>query len=332
MSRKSSDALRIVLRVLMVAAVVVLCAYGLQRFNWKQVGHALAGTRIELILVASFMSFVVLFCKASRWDVMLPKGHGISRLRLMWYLIVSYAASIILPARAGEAVRVVVLQQRHAVPAGASVGLVVAEKLFEVLAFVFVLAPLPLLIPLPRGVGMTLAGLAIAAVVALLLSIPLARRLRRDEAPSLFRRFAGGAAALMSLRPFLWTVLWSVLAYLADLLSIVLALAAVGIDATPAMPLCVLLGVNLAIAIPSTPAGVGAFEAGAIAGLSLTGVPAERGVVLAVAYHAMQVLPTLLIGLTGIKLIDTRSRASSPAPAPEVEDQDKKREPGSGPR
>ena len=66
MSRRSSDVLRIVLRILMVVAVVVLCAYGLQRFNWKQVGHALASTRIELIVAASFMSFVVLFCKASR--------------------------------------------------------------------------------------------------------------------------------------------------------------------------------------------------------------------------------------------------------------------------
>jgi uncharacterized membrane protein YbhN (UPF0104 family) len=75
--------------------------------------------------------------------------------------------------------------------------------------------------------------------------------------------------------------------------------------------LLVLLSLNLAIAVPSTPAQVGAFELGASAPLALLGVPPERALAFALLYHVMQALPTTLAGLPLLRAV-RRSEGSRP--------------------
>jgi uncharacterized membrane protein YbhN (UPF0104 family) len=74
--------------------------------------------------------------------------------------------------------------------------------------------------------------------------------------------------------------------------------------------LFVLLTLNLAIAAPSTPAQVGAFELGTVAALRLLHVPEEHALAVAVLYHLTQVIPVTLLGLPDLLLI-TRARAAA---------------------
>jgi hypothetical protein len=48
---------------------------------------------------------------------------------------------------------------------------------------------------------------------------------------------------------------------------------------------------------------VGAFEAGAVAGLRAMSVPMGPALAFALLYHVMQVAPVLLAGLSGVRLI-----------------------------
>jgi uncharacterized protein (TIRG00374 family) len=92
-------------------------------------------------------------------------------------------------------------------------------------------------------------------------------------------------------------VLWSCLADLSDASVLGLCLHAVGVPLGPASWLVVLLAVNLAILVPSTPGHLGVLEGAAAAALVALGVPAERALAGAVLYHAIQIGPSTALGL-----------------------------------
>ena len=74
----------------------------------------------------------------------------------------------------------------------------------------------------------------------------------------------------------------------------------------------VLIGVNLALAIPSPPASLGNFELGAGSALVAFGGSTERAAAFAIGYHAMQLLPTLIMG--GLMLSAFRKPKVLPLP------------------
>jgi len=67
--------------------------------------------------------------------------------------------------------------------------------------------------------------------------------------------------------------------------------------------LLVLLTLKVAIAVPSTPASVGAFEIGAVVSLELLGVPRSSALAFALVYHAIQVVPLAFISLAELPLV-----------------------------
>ena len=86
---------------------------------------------------------------------------------------------------------------------------------------------------------------------------------------------------------------------------------------SPALAAVVLLGINLAVALPSMPAGVGSFESGAVLVLVLSGMSKEVGVAVALLYHVVQVVPVTLTGLvvawkTGVRLERLSTAESEP--------------------
>jgi uncharacterized membrane protein YbhN (UPF0104 family) len=98
------------------------------------------------------------------------------------------------------------------------------------------------------------------------------------------RRLLGTMALLL--------VMWTL-----DLGQVMAVLYAVGVDLPVAGGILVLFTLNLTIAVPSTPAQVGALEVGALVGLNLLGVPHEAGLAFALLYHATQVIPLVAAGL-----------------------------------
>jgi uncharacterized membrane protein YbhN (UPF0104 family) len=77
---------------------------------------------------------------------------------------------------------------------------------------------------------------------------------------------------------------------------IVLTGRALGLAIGFPLAIVLLLGINLALVLPSMPAGAGVFEAGATLVLLIAGFGKEDAVAFAVLYHAVQVIPVTLIG------------------------------------
>jgi uncharacterized membrane protein YbhN (UPF0104 family) len=92
-----------------------------------------------------------------------------------------------------------------------------------------------------------------------------------------------------------------------------LALAAFGLPHGVAQAMLVLFGVNLAMALPSPPASLGNFELGAGTALVAFGGSSEKAAAFAIGYHAMQLLPTMIMG--GLMLTFFRKPKLLPLPA-----------------
>jgi uncharacterized membrane protein YbhN (UPF0104 family) len=94
-----------ILRVVLALGVIALCALFFRQIDWHALSEALRGADLNLVLLAAAINFVHIAAKSERWRVMLRPMRVIGALRAYYYLIVSYAASIVLPGRAATTCR-----------------------------------------------------------------------------------------------------------------------------------------------------------------------------------------------------------------------------------
>jgi uncharacterized membrane protein YbhN (UPF0104 family) len=307
---------RQLLRVASALLVVGLLALLIHKVDWTQVGLALEHAKLGYIALAVILNFVNLACKTARWRTLLLPIRPVRFSRLFHYLIMSYAASALVPARAGEALRVFLLRKRDGVPAVDSVGVIVVEKLFELIGLLLVVSPIPLLLMVPRWVARSTIGLTAGGLLGVALIMLIGARQAPEGVALRWQGLRRGAAFLRNPQRVAESIGWSVAAYLIDALEIWFVLRALSIDVPWATPALVLLGANLAIIIPSTPGQFGALEAGVVAVLAIVHVPTAPALAFALVYHVSQLLPIVLVGLSGVRMMgEVRGVPSPPEPA-----------------
>jgi uncharacterized membrane protein YbhN (UPF0104 family) len=296
-----SPRLALALRVLAIAAITVGLWWFIHAMDFATLGHAFAAARLWPLVLAAALNFACLWAKAVCWRVMLAPRHQVGTLRLFRVTIATFAASAIAPARAGEVLRVWTLKRREGVPVADTAAVAVAEKLLDGLTIVMLVAPVPWLVPgLPSWVATAIAGCAaigIALFIGLVIAIGRVGPVDPSAPGTLVRRFLSGMHVLRNPRRLLGTMAILLVIWTLDLCQVMSVLYAVGVDIPIAGALLTLFTLNLTIAVPSTPAQVGALEVGALAGLDLLGVPREAGLAFALLYHATQVIPLVAAGL-----------------------------------
>jgi uncharacterized membrane protein YbhN (UPF0104 family) len=286
------------IRIFAIAALAVGLWWFARRIAFDKLEAALRKAKLWPLVIAASLNFVCLWGKAACWRVMLAPRHQVSTLRLFRYTIAAFTASAITPARAGEVLRVWLLKRRDGVPAADSTAVAVAEKLLDVITMLILVAPVPWLLPdLPSWIA---RGIAIGAVIAIALFLVLVIAIGRmdpTKPPTLVRRFLTGMHVLRSPKRLLGALGALFLVWAADLGMVMAVLHAVDVHLPIAGGLLILFMLNLAIAVPSTPAQVGALEGGAVAALLLLDVGREIALVFALLYHALQVIPLIAAGL-----------------------------------
>ena len=305
------------LRIALGATVFSACVWFVRGLPLRSLWQALSSASLPLVLAAATLNLVQVGFRAAVVRTLLLPVRVVPLSRLYRYSLTTFAANNVLPGRAGEIVRVYLLRNREGVPTAAAVALALVEKAFEVLAMLLVVAPAPLLLPgLPRSVALAVKLLALGGVVVWVAAWLLARSVR-DPAPGQaegwFSRLARGAQIIRRPRLALVALGFSVAGWVTDAVEVWLVLQAVGIDVPWAAAQLTLLVLNLAIAIPTTPAALGPFEAAAVGALALLGVPMAPALAFALIYHGMQIIPVTLLGAPGLRL--ARAATASAAAA-----------------
>ena len=228
-----------------------------------------------------------------RWQQLLRAlGHRLPWRYAMTLLLSGWFVSALLPARAGDLLRIAILgipNPKHAaVPVADSIGSIVLERALDLVALVvlgagFGFALLRTTMPgwVVAAYGVTILLLGVAAV-ALLLAPALLHWLRRWSAQPLWQRAIALAGQLVqSLQTVgrspmiaLQVIGQSLYIWLCDALLMWTVLKAMGVDAPLASITFVALTVDIFAAIPLTPGGIGQIEAVNMALLALLPLPA----------------------------------------------------------
>ena len=298
MSTVAQRRLALALRVVAIAAIAACLWFFVRGMEWNKLGHELAGATLWPIAIAMGLNFTCLFGKALCWRIMLAPRYIVSLARLFRYTIAAFAASVIAPARAGEVLRLWTLKRRDGVPVAESAAVAVAEKLLDGVTMLILVAPVPWLLPgLPAWVGRAMFACAVLAVVLFIVVYVAVGRIGDGTPRSWLARFVGGMHVVRSPQRLIASMASLFLTWFADFGMVTLIAYAVGIPMPLPAGLLVLFTLNLTIAIPSTPAQVGALEVGVLAAMKLLHVPDEPALAFALLYHAIQVIPLIIVGL-----------------------------------
>ena len=236
--------------------------------------------------------------RAERWQRLL-EDEGATPPRADTYALtcVGYMGNNVVPARAGDAVRVVLMTPRGATSARSVVGTLLAERLLDVgvLVVLFVVVGWGLLGKVGSGKVEIVAAAAATAIVLAAAGWRLVRRNERLHAlvapiasATLGLRRAHHGLRLLGLTLVVWSIetgVWMATA------------AAIGFGMNPLEGLYIVALASVFSMIPSGPAYAGTQDAAAIVGLKAVGGTGAQAVAYIVMLRFVIVVPITIVGL-----------------------------------
>lgn len=312
------------LRTLIVAGLAVgLLGLFLRGADFDQVWAELTRGRIDLLLLSLVATMVNYALRSLRWQYLLA-GLGRTRFSVAFRAtVIGFAASFLLPARAGEFLRPYVLAKNEKLSATAAFATVVLERVFDmatvlVMFAVFLLTAEPALRQsdpvtyraLQIG-GLTAAAATLAVMVAFYFlagrpeaigrwSARIERRLPKrlaDLVEGLAQTFALGLGAVRRPQQLLLVFAWSFPLWISIAIGIWLVSRAFYVDLPPMGAVLVMTLLVVGVAVP-TPGSIGGFHMFyQIAVMSFYHASKEKAVSAALVLHAVSFVPVTLLGI-----------------------------------
>jgi|SRR5438067_3061881 len=291
--------------------VVAICVVVFARsIRWGSVREAFAAADGRLLAIAAALWIGSTACQGTRWYALVRAVAKPAWRSVIACYYVGQAGSSVLPMRAGEAVRIELLARRTGLSRAVALGTVAIDHTVNGCVMFLLAATLPLFLPVPVWTRVVVwAGVPIAFGLVLVM-LRLARDPTAHPGASKFRRsldrLRGGLVGLRRPRSVLGAFAAAIAAWILEIGTTSCALAAFHLPHGIAAGMAILFGVNLALAIPAPPANLGNFELGAGFALVALGGNKDAAAAFALGFHALQILPVLVIG--GISLLAFRGR------------------------
>jgi uncharacterized protein (TIRG00374 family) len=315
--------LRAVLRTILVTALAVgLLAFFIRNADLTRVWTEMRAARPDLLAVATALSIPMFLVRAERWQYLLaPLGH--TRFWVAFRTtVIGFAASFVLPARAGEVLRPYLLAKSERLPATAAFATIIVERILDLAAVLMLLgmylmwdgsaaaSAAPQLYRAMAFGGGVIGAVALAVLGAMFVMAGhperlhalvlnaervLPSRLARIVA-GLARTFAEGLIVVRRPRRLVLSLAWSLVLWLLIDIQIWLAARAFGIvfPFPGSFLLSALLVVGVAV---PTPGGIGGVhEAFRLGVTSFFAADNNAAVGAAIGMHALQVVPVTLAG------------------------------------
>ena len=309
--------------VLILLLTIGLLWFFFRNADMAQVWAEIRRARPLLLLAAVLVTGLTYVIRALRWQyVLAPLGHA-HFSNAFRATVIGFAATFLLPARAGEVIRPLLLARREGLPATATFATIILERLMDmvtVLALfaVFVLTADPATVSAqPAHLARVKAGgLLAAAAAAVALTVAFvaaghperlgrwALRIERVLPARLARMvakfvesFTQGLGVLRQPRRLVVSLALSVPLWMSIAAGIWLTSLAFHITFPYVGSFLVMTILVVGVAMP-TPGAVGGFHAAyQIAVQSFFGAPDDRAIGAAIVLHAVSFVPVTLLGL-----------------------------------
>ncbi len=304
---------RRLLTLVTIAVTIVFSYIALSGIDFSEVWRALRSCDYWWLIPALIAFGLGNVARALRWRSLFAPGRRPPPGPALDATMIGYFYNNIMPARAGEAARVVVLTRRSSAPPVEIVGTVVVERLYDVIAILaifFVAQPW-----LPHvswfkaaaiaAIVLALAIIAIAAVLVIYGERPLRFLLRPlgrlplfsgDRLEKSVTELAHGLSGLRNREVAVEAFLWTILAWMLTALSSYLVSVAFHLHLPFASGVLVAVAVGLSMILPSPPAALGVFEGAAILALKAYGLPKSTILPYTLVLHAVNFVPYILAG------------------------------------
>lgn len=313
-------------RALVWSGLLLSLVFGYLAFrdvDLGELGTSLEEANYTYLLPAGLTLATGVAVRAWRWQVLFEHGRRPPFRLVLDALLISYLFNTILPARPGELARVQVLGTRAHISRAEVAATVVVERAYDLVVLIALLAIAAPFLPdvgwlsaaLALGAGLSLGLVAGAVLVArygrrgarlLLRPIGLLPRVTDERIDAMAGSVVAGLAALRATRAALAATALTALSWLLLAASGWFLLRGTGIDQGFTAALLVLVATNLVLVLPSSPAGLGAFEAATVLALAAYGVQREQALSYALVLHALNALPYVVVGYVALVLSTRR--------------------------
>lgn len=270
-----------------------------------------------LLIIACFT--VGLFVRGLVCWLILGKEFTFSAA--FWAMNVGYLLNSILPFRLGEVGRAMLLvrhgQGKHNYPE--VFAAILTERMMDLMiGSLFFLATLPLMVgesDLRKVVIITAVGLLLVSVIIFFSARRRedlidwldnrfgSKKLVREKILPAFNKLLTGFQIFLKPKLFLTAFLLLSVSWAMSMVEFGILQHAILDHAQWWWPLLITPASAFVNALPAAPAGLGVFEAGAVAAYSLVGVGKSNALAMALIVHAVQVIIPIFLGMIGIYLM-----------------------------
>lgn len=297
-----------------IAISVVLVIVLVRIVNLDEMLAALRTVDYWYVLLAMVLVIATFWLKAIRWRVLLAPVGAVSTADLFSAVTIGMMANNLLPARAGEVIRAVIVGRRQRIGFGAAFATVVVERVFDGIMVLVLLLGVVVAFPLPEEVriGGWLSAVLYGGVLAGLLAFSFFRRWIEPWLAFLLRpfpatlrhmvlgqlgRFASGLLILRDPKRIATSLLLSALLWVLFGVIVEVLLRAFTLDVPPTASAVLLLTTALGVTVPSGPAYIGVIQWAFVFGLGLFGVSESVALGISLVFHAANFVPNTLLGL-----------------------------------
>jgi glycosyltransferase 2 family protein len=300
--------------IFLLAALLLFLAF--RGANWEEMLTTVQQGHIERLLAAfGSLSFSYLL-RSLRWRVLLTADRDVSPLTALWGTAAGYLGNAVLPARAGEIIRSVLIGRKTGIPISYVLATALTERVMDVIALVlFGSLALTAVGTIPDWlIGaakvMTIVGLVGTGIffilprleklmIRLLDRVPLSSTLK-TKGTDLLHDFLTGIRAIQSIRrggafAGLTVLIWS-----CDILTGLLVMSSFNLVVTPAQMMILLAALGLSSAAPSTPGYVGIYQFVAVTVLVPFGLSQNQALIYIIAFQAVTYVVVIIWGGLGL--------------------------------
>lgn len=302
--------LLVILGLAISAGAVTMLAIKIDLAATWSVLVSLDGRYLVVMAVIYLLTFVF---RGLRWHLMLRRTGDVTLATSTNGVVYGFAGNNLLPARAGELVRMEYLSRNSSVPRVSSLSSIVAERVMDGLILLAVLL-ISLLFARQQmlskpwvlemiGVVSLLFGSAFLVLAAISLFGRSLVSYFEKKSPSrlvvaligIVRKVYEALAFFKNDAAFYGIIILGGVVWVLEGAVFVLGLGAVGLPMNLLAGFVALAVVNFGLVLPSSPAFIGVFQGMTVLALALFGISNEQALSVSILVHACQVFPVLVL-------------------------------------
>jgi glycosyltransferase 2 family protein len=289
-------------RWLLLFSSLVACGAGLLAVTHPEQVRAFAHTLARLSPLSIALAFSLILAQVSaqalRMWAIIPRDTPLTVIRAGYIFTVGDWTNIFVPARGGDALKVVLMTRGETdrpMSLTRAAGAMLADKVVDIgtLFLLCAAAGLMSVVLAKTRAALPPPSVTFAVIVALVLLMTWLRyQPPRWVAARMggVRELAGGLSALRSPVWCVTSVLCSVTARASEVFALAVLCRAVGVALTLPQVFLALVIVNLSVTVPVSVANLGMYEAGLAFGLTRAGMPLPLAITVATTHHVLELL------------------------------------------